>query len=274
MNSGRAMTPMQAVARSIVERGDARIEVLSQGSGPLVVMVPSLGRPAEDFDDLSRRVAEAGYRALRPQPRGIGGSQGPMHGITLHDFARDMAAVIDKNGGGPAVMCGHAFGNFVARTTAADFPERVRAVVLLGATHVWPVPPDVRASINKSHDLSLPEDERIRAMKHAFFAPGNDPRVWLDGWREDVMHAERAATEATPREEWWRAGAAPVLDVQPEKDVMTPPETRNRYRDEFGADRVTMALIPNAGHALLPEQPEAVAKAVLAYLNQLGRRDS
>ena len=258
------------VTRSVVERGDARIEVLHQGRGPLIVMIPSLGRPAEDFDDLSRRLAEAGYCALRPQPRGIGKSSGHMKDITLHDFARDVAAVIEKNGGGPAVVAGHAFGNFVARTTAADFPHLVRGVILLGATHVWPVPPDVRASISKSHDMSLPEEERIRCMKHAFFAPGNDPRVWLDGWHEDVMHAERAATEATPKEEWWLAGRAPVLDVQPAQDVMTPPESRNRYRDDLGADRVTMTVVPRAGHALLPEQPEAVANAVLEYLKKLG----
>jgi pimeloyl-ACP methyl ester carboxylesterase len=53
---------------------------------------------------------------------------------------------------------------------------------------------------------------------------------------------------------------------------MTPPESRNRYRDEFGAQRVTTTLIPRAGHALLPEQPEAVAKAVLEYLKQLRHR--
>ena len=193
-----------------------------------------------------------------------------MHGVTLHDYARDMAAVIEENGGGPAVMAGHAFGNFVARATAADFPRLVKAVALLGATHVWPVPPDVRASINGSHDMSLPEEERIRCMQHAFFAPGNDPRVWLGGWHEEVMHAERAATEATPKEEWWTAGRAPVLDVQPAQDVMTPPAARNRYRDEFGAGRVTMTVIPNAGHALLPEQPAAVADAILAYLKRLG----
>ena len=259
-----------AVTRNIVARGpDVQIEVLAQGSGRPVVMIPSLGRPAEDFDDLSRRLAASGYAALRPQPRGIGRSRGPLHGITLHDYARDVAAVIERNGGGAAVVAGHAFGNFVARTTAADFPDLVRAVVLLGATHVWPVPPDVRASINKSHDMSLPEEERIRCMKHAFFAPGNDPRVWLDGWHEEVMHAERAATEATPREEWWLAGRAPVLDVQPEKDVMTPPETRTRYRDELGADRVMMAVVANAGHALLPEQPAAVADALLDYLKRI-----
>jgi pimeloyl-ACP methyl ester carboxylesterase len=257
------------VRRATIERGEAGIEVLAQGSGPPVVMIPSLGRPAEDFDDLSQRLADAGYRALRPQPRGIGGSTGPMQGITLHDFARDVAAVIENNGGKPAVVAGHAFGNFVARTTAADFPQLTRAVILLGATHVWPVPPEVRASINKTHDMRLPEEERIRCMQHAFFAPGNDPRVWLDGWHEEVMLAQRAATEATPRGEWWHAGTAPILDVQPAHDVMTPPESRNRYRDEFGAHRVTTTLIPRAGHALLPEQPEKVAKAVLDYLEHL-----
>lgn len=272
MPSPRTVIP--PTTRSIVERADVRVEVLAQGSGPLVVMIPSLGRPAADFDDLSRRLAVAGYRALRPQPRGIGGSTGPMQGITLHDFALDMAAVIEQHGGGPAVMCGHAFGNFVARTTAADFPHMVRAVVLLAAAHLWPVPPDIRESINKTHHMSLPEAERIRCLKHAFFAPGNDPRIWLDGWHEDVMLMERAATEATPKPEWWHAGRAPVLDVQPACDVMTPPESRNRYRDEFGAERVTMTVIPNAGHALLPEQPEAVAQAVLAYLKELERRDA
>jgi pimeloyl-ACP methyl ester carboxylesterase len=257
------------VTRSIVERGDARIEVLAQGAGPLVVLLPSLGRGVEDFEDLARRLAAAGYRALRPQPRGIGASSGPMKGITLHDYARDVAAVIARHGGGPAVIAGHAFGNFVARTTAADFPERVKAVVLLAATHVWPLPRDLRASINKSHDMSLPEDERVRCMRHAFFAPGNDPRIWLGGWHEEVMHAERAATEATPREEWWHAGKAPILDVLPANDACTPPESRNRYREEFGAERVATTLIPNAGHALLPEQPEMVAKAVIDYLKRL-----
>lgn len=268
------MGASEKTTRTIIERGNVRIEILAQGAGPLVVLIPSLGRGAEDFEDLARRLAAAGYCALRPQPRGIGGSSGPMEGITLHDFARDVAAVVEKNGGGPAVVAGHAFGNFVARATAADFPKLVKAVILLGATHVWPLPPDVRASINKSHDMSLPEEERIRCMKHAFFAPGNDPRVWLDGWHEEVMHAERAATEATPREEWWHAGKAPILDVLPANDACTPPGTRNRYREELGADRVATNLIPNAGHALLPEQPEAVARSVVNYLRWLELRDS
>ena len=255
--------------RHIVDTTASRVEVIARGSGPLVVLIPSLGRGAEDFDDLGRRLAAAGYRALAPQPRGLGASRGPLHDITLHDLARDIAAVIEHENHGPAVVAGHAFGNFVARTTAADFPHRVRAVVLLAAAHLWPVPPDIRESIHKSHLMSLPDEERIAHLKRAFFAPGSDPRVWLGGWNEEVMHAERAATEATPRPEWWTAGRAPVLDLQPESDVMTPPESRGRYRDELGTDRVTTVLIPRCGHALLPEQPAAVADALIAFMEGL-----
>ncbi|HKU69218.1 MAG TPA: alpha/beta fold hydrolase [Burkholderiales bacterium] len=257
------------VERSVVKRNDIRIEVLAQGKGPLVVMIPSLGRPAEDFDHLAASLADAGYRALRPQPRGIGKSSGPMKGLTLHDFSRDVATVVEAHGTTPAVIAGHAFGNFVARTTAADFPRLVKAVVLLAATHTWPLSPELRDSINKSHQMDLPADVRLKHLQHVFFAPGNDARVWLDGWREDVMHMEREATEATPKPEWWNAGTAPVLDMQSECDPLSPPESRNCYVEQFGANRVTTALIPRAAHALLPEQPEAVAKAMLNYLKKI-----
>jgi pimeloyl-ACP methyl ester carboxylesterase len=117
--------------------------------------------------------------------------------------------------------------------------------------------------------MALPEDVRLKHLRHVFFAPGSDARVWLNGWSEEVMHAEREATEATPKPEWWTAGSTPVLDMIPEADPLTPPESRNAYVEQFGAHRVTPVLIPGAAHALLPEQPEAVAAALIAYLKTL-----
>ena len=261
---------MMNAERRTLERGDVRIEYFAQGSGPLVLLLPSLGRGAEDFRDVAPRLAHA-CRVVAPSPRGIGGSTGPMSGITLHDFAHDIAAVIEAEGGGRAIIGGHAFGNFVARTTATDHPHLVRGVALLAATHVWPVPPAVRESIMKSSDLSLTDDERVKHLRHAFFAPGSDPRVWLGGWYPEAKKAQRIATDATPQAQWWQAGTAPILDVQPEHDVMIPPESRSRYRDELG-DRVSIVAIPNAGHALLPEQPVAVADALLEFARALSAR--
>ena len=253
----------------IVSRGEVRIAVHAEGRGPRVVMMPSLGRGAADFFDIAKRLAAAGLRAVCPEPRGLGGSSGPLTGITLHDFADDIAAVIRHDGGEPTVVAGHAFGNFVARTMGADHPQLTRAVVLLAATHTWPLAPALRDSINKCHQMELPEAERLKHLQHVFFAAGNDASVWLEGWDEDVMHAERDATEATPKPEWWTAGKAPVLDVLSLQDPLSPPDSIYTYRDQWGADRVTIARIDNAAHALLPEQPAAVAQAIIDYMKKL-----
>src|SRR5579864_2226847 len=96
----------------MVERGDVRIEVIAQGVGPAIVILPSLGRGAEDYNVVAALLARDGFRILRPQPRGIGASTGPMMGLTLHDFAADIAAVIEHEHEGPALIVGHAYGHF------------------------------------------------------------------------------------------------------------------------------------------------------------------
>src|SRR4029450_13994888 len=91
--SGTRARSTHPPTRSIIARGDVRIEILAQGQGDLIVLLPSLGRGATHFDAVAARLAGAGYRVLRPQPRG-GGSRGPLAGIDLHDCAADVAAVI------------------------------------------------------------------------------------------------------------------------------------------------------------------------------------
>src|SRR5882757_5340145 len=110
----------QAVTRTVIRRADVALEVLAQGGGPRIVLLPSLGRGAEDFERIAERLARAGFRVLRPQPRGIGRSRGPMTGIDLHDYAADVAAVIEQDGGGAAFVAGHAFGHRVTRMLATD----------------------------------------------------------------------------------------------------------------------------------------------------------
>src|ERR1700712_5197133 len=95
-------------ASEIVAYDDVRIEVIAEGSGPLLVLLPSRGRAAEDFDVVAAGLAQAGFRVLRPQPRGAGRSSGPMKDLSLHDFARDMAAIIRHENAGPAVFVVHA----------------------------------------------------------------------------------------------------------------------------------------------------------------------
>src|SRR5579863_1552470 len=124
-----AAADAQPRTREVVHRDNVAIEVIAEGSGRPIVLLPSLGRDSEEFDPVAERIAAAGFRVLRPQPRGYGQSSGPMQNLTLHDLARDVAAVIQYENAGPAILAGHAFGHFVSRMAAVDFPNLVRAVI-------------------------------------------------------------------------------------------------------------------------------------------------
>ena len=252
--------------RDMVHYDNISIDVISEGAGPLVVLLPSRGRDSEDYDPVAAGIAAQGFHVLRPQPRGIGRSQGPMTGLTLHDYARDVAKVIEHYGG-PAVLVGHAFGNFVARMTATDYPKLVRGVVIAAAaSKVYP--PALSAAVTKSGDLSLPKEERLKYLQQTFFAPGNDPSVWLEGWYPEANESQRLATLATKQAEWWATGTGPILDLQADSDPFHPIAKTNELRDELG-DRVSVVVIRDASHALLPEQPKAVVDAIVAWMRKL-----
>ncbi len=256
--------------RLLVQHGPARIEVLGEGRGPVILLLASLGRGAEDFDGIAPRLAAAGFRVIRPEPRGIGRSEGPMEALTLYDLAGDAAAAVAAEGGQQRVIvAGHAFGNWVARALAAARPELVRAVVLLAASVGTEIDPAIRASIDGSFDPALPEAERLAHLRRAYFAAGNDARLWLSGWHPAVARMQRAATAATRDRSWQRvAERVPVLYVAAAEDTIAPPPGIERLRQELGP-QVSLATIAGAGHALLPEQPEATAEAIIQFARGL-----
>jgi len=256
--------------REVVRDGSVAIDVIAEGRGPLLVLLPSLGRDSEEFDPVAAQVAAAGFRVLRPQPRGFGRSSGPMENITLHDFARDVAAVIEHENAGPAILAGHAFGHFVAKMTAVDFPKLVRGVILIGAAQKKP-DPAVQQAVAIASDPAQPEAERLKNLKFVFFAPGNDPTSWLTGFHANVRAAEIIARDATPQQAYYSAGTVPLLDIQGDQDPYKPPSAKNELVDEFGAARVTVVRIPHAAHAIIVEQPRAVADAIIAWSHRLPR---
>ena len=251
----------------LVRYGDVQIEVIAEGEGPAVVLLPSLARNSDDYDQVAEGLTATGFRVLRPKPRGIGGSTGPLTNITLHDLARDIAEVVEKLGNGRAVIVGHAYGNWVARMTAADHPKLVRGVVIAAAA-AKQYAPELTTAVTNAGNLALSNEERLAALRFAFFAPGNDPTVWLHGWHPDIRNSQRAAVAAVRQDEWWSGGTAPLLDLQAANDPFKPESKRNEMKDEFG-ERVTIMVIPNASHALIPEQPKAVVEALTTWIKGL-----
>jgi pimeloyl-ACP methyl ester carboxylesterase len=235
------------------------------------VLLPSSSRDSEDFDEIAERFSDEGFRVLRPQPRGMCGSTGPMQGLTLHDYARDVAEVIQRLNAAPAFVLGHAFGQWIGRCVAADHPHLVKGVILAAAA-AKSANPALREELAKCVDTSLPDEVRLAALRVAFFAPGHDPLPWLANWHPEASKAQRAASAATKQEDWWGAGSAPVLDIQAELDPWRPAETREGIRQDLGAGRVSVVVIPGASHALIPEQPLAVVRAVRDWTRKIGTK--
>ncbi len=254
---------------------ETEIVVYSQGTGDIIVLLPSLGRGATDMLELALPLCEAGYRVLRPEPRGHGGSKGPLEDKTLHDWAADIAAVILHETAGPVWVVGHAHGNWIARALASDHPSLVRGLVLLAGsagkvpkgTQALPIPPEVRSLIERCAEPGLPDAERLDALQRVFFAPGNDARPWLTGWDRHLMAMQTLAQKRTPVDDFFAGGVAPILNVQAAHDAVAPPAYANVLREYLG-ERVTNVTIANAGHALLPEQLDAVVETTLGFLHR------
>ncbi len=239
------------------------------GAGPSVVLIPSLGRGTEDFDPLLPPLLQAGLRLILPEPRGIGGSSPLRDGETLHQMAADVAAIIAAEAAGPAVLVGHAAGNWVARVLAHDRPDLTRAVALVAAIVTNVVPEGVKTSISASFDMALPDEERLGHLRAVYFAAASDASVWLDGWWPEVSAAQREAARLTRDQDWIRvADRFETLYVGAAEDVISPPPDLDVLRDKIGP-KADCVVIPGAGHALLPEQPEAVAQALADWVGGL-----
>ena len=190
-----------------------------------------------------------------------------MTGVTIDELGADVASVIGQLGHGPAVILGRAYGNFVARTVSTSHPEKARAVILAAAS-ARAVPPEISNAPFRAGDPALPEEERLAALRMAFFAPGHDASIWLSGWYPQTLAMQRAAVTGTDIGRYWRAGTAPIFEIIAESDPFHPKDQWEDLHTQLGP-RVTSAVIKDAGHALFPEQSDAVADTVITYLGTL-----
>ncbi|MBS9441650.1 alpha/beta fold hydrolase [Photorhabdus heterorhabditis] len=249
-----------------VTNGATSIEYSVRGEGPLIMIIASTGRGTAEFAPLADRLVARGYRVALPEPRGIAGSTGSMKNVTFHDFAGDFAAVVAAEGG-EAIVAGHAYGHWIAKTIASDYPEMTRGIVLLaGAAKSWPS--ELSDAITVISDPKSTREERLAGLRLAFFAEGNDPTPWLEGWHSDVIKSQSAAHKLTPCGDWWAGGTVPILDLQAGSDPFRPKESRMEAKDEFG-NRVTVAVIEGASHALPAEKPIETADVIADWADKL-----
>lgn len=110
-----------------------RVAVTTQGTGPLLVLVPAAGRAAADFEPIVPALARS-YRVAALDWPGTGASpaaERPRDATAL-TLASVLGEVIHALGE-PAVVLGHSVGGFAATRLAVDDPEHVCGLVLVDA---------------------------------------------------------------------------------------------------------------------------------------------
>jgi pimeloyl-ACP methyl ester carboxylesterase len=254
-----------------LQRADGRIAYEVTGSGPLVVCIPGMGELRSSYRFTAPAVAAAGYRVAAMDLRG--------HGDSDTTFARydDVAAGEDalalvEHLGGPAVLLGNSMGAGAAAWAAAERPDLVSGLGLLGP--FVRNPPTGALMTTFFRVLMAPLWARLAWTAYLpSLSPGRKPEDFAEHRRQISESMRRPGyarafsrttrTTHAPVEARLGEVGQPVLVVMGERDPdFDDPAAEARWIAERLAAEVL--LVPDAGHYPQAEWPEVVNPALVA----------
>lgn len=254
-----------------------RIAYDVQGAGPLVLLVPGMGDLRASFRFLVPALVKAGCTVASVDLRGHGDSDASFASYGDTETAADVTLLL-RELGAPAVLVGNSMGAGAAVIVAAESPELVDGLVLIGP---FVRQPTSSTAVSRLLLRILMARPWVAAMWKAYLPKlyaGRKPADFVD-YRDKVIAALRRpgyarAFSLTSRTDHIRAGeslgavTAPTLVVMGDKDPDFP-----NPKDEAdwisGAVGGATVMIPDAGHYPQSQQPEPTSAAIIRFLDTL-----
>lgn len=268
---------MQPAPGSGTTRPAPGLAVDDAGAGPVVVLMHGLGGCRQLWLETLASLRSAGYRAIAYDHRGHGASPDVPAPWSIADLADDLAGLLDALAVDRACLVGHSMGGRAMFSFALDHPERITALVAVGAHSEAPhsVYRDILAGIRE-----VTMREGIQGFRTSFEAAGEIPdRVRTDpdfaarfeGWfrlnRPDMIAAALDAILAmptlTPRLPEIRV---PMLSVVGERDLHFR-ELADRYATLVGRCRTT--IVPATGHYPMVDAHAPFAARLIGFLGEV-----
>ncbi|MEY7976179.1 alpha/beta fold hydrolase [Streptomyces pilosus] len=216
---------------------------------------PQLAALREEFPVAA--VDLPGHGARSAEPWGLGAA------------TEVIASAVDSLHGGPALVVGHSLGGYASLEFARRRPERLRGLVLAGASAStrgpWAAPYRWVAGLVPR----LPADRLARwndRLLHRLYPSEVVEATIRSGYAFHTLPAAWGEVLGRFDAEAMRDVAAPVLLLNGEKDTVF----RSGERDFARAHpRARVELIPRAGHLANFDDPDAFTDAVRRFAREL-----
>ena len=261
------MTP---VWRQVETGRGAAVRVLEVGDGEPVVFVHGAGGLAED-DPFLAALAER-RRVVAPEFPGYGESTGEQLLEDMLDFTLHEWDVLDALGLERPPIVGHSMGGMIAAEMACLCPERVPQLALLAPLGLWldehPIP-DIFATLPHHLPELMFHDPAAGAAALTGGVDFSDTEALVEFFVGNSRRLGTAGKILFPipdrhlSKRLYRLRAETLL-VWGESDRLVPPVYAGRWQELV--PHAKLATVAEAGHALVVEQPAAVAEAVLGFL--------
>ena len=266
-----------------IEVPGGRLFAVSEGEGPPIVLIHAAIANLRAWDGMVPGLVEDGFRVVRYDYRAFGAST-----TEDVDFSNrnDLIAVLDDLGIGRAALVGNSRGGQIAFDTAIEFPERVVAVVGVGANlggfDGEPTPEEL-AIFDRADAIMSAAEPDLDAIADLAVS------IWVDGPGQPAARLDPAVREAvrsmcrplsepgrvqgrpiplTPRAND-RLGdlRCPVLAVAGALDVSDIAQTARHL--ESAAPNARAVVWPDVAHMIGMEAPDRLNDLIVEFLAPL-----
>lgn len=269
-----------------VDTNGVRLHVRIGGRGPAVLLLHGYGETGDMWAPMAADLARD-HTVIVPDLRGLGLSSRPPGGYDKKTQGHDVAGLLDALKVRRADLVTHDIGNMVGYAFAAQYPARVGRFVIIDAPlpGVGPWEEILKNPLLWHFRFGGPDMERLVAGRERIYLDrfwnefSADPKRFSEAARAHyaglyalpgAMHsgfAQFAAfdQDAADNRAFLAKGKLrmKVLAVGGERSFGATMATVMR----FAADDVEGAIVPDSGHWIMEENPQATVKLVRAFLD-------
>ena len=228
-----------------------------------LVFLHGSGDSARRWDPLIARLPDDNCLGLDlPGHGGLIDEPGPTE-LSVAGYAEYVAHELMRRGLTRVCVVGHSLGSAITLTLALEWSALTGRIILIGAGARLRVLPDLLEGARTDPDATR---ATLARLGHA---PGHEQAAEqaiaeLPPVAPGMLYRDLAACNAFDVMDELAHVTQPALIITGEQDRLTPPKYGEFLRERL--PNATAVVVPEAGHYVMDEAPDAVAAAISSWL--------